>query len=247
MTRFAGIFAAAILLMGCQQGDASAQLSDTQREEVRDIVRDYILENPEIIEEALIELQRRARAREMQAAYDAVESQSEAIYNDPRDPRLGPEDADIVIVEFMDYKCSYCRVANDWVEDVREEHGDRIQFIIKEYPILGEDSLEASRAAIAALQQGTDIYEAFHNAMVSSSGPLPSERINQLARVSGVDVERMREAMESPAIMEHISQVRSLGQVLGVTGTPFFIVDGTIVSGANELALDQALQRALAD
>ena len=247
MMRFAGAIAAAIFLMGCQQGDASAQLNDTEREEVRDIVRAYILENPEIIEEALIELQRRARQREMQASYDAVNAQSDAIFNDPRDPRLGPDDADVVIVEFMDYKCSYCRVAADWVRDVQAEHGDRIQFIFKEYPILGEDSEEAARAALAALEQGEDVYSDFHMAMVSSSGPLPSARIDELARLSGVDVEQMREDMQDPAIMDHINQVRSLGRVLGVSGTPFFIVDGTIVPGANELALDEALQDALSE
>lgn len=245
--RLFGVLAAAVLLTGCQPSGASAQLSQTERDEVRQIVRDYILENPEIIEEALVELQRRARAREMQAAYDAVEAQSEAIYNDPRDPRLGPDDAEVTIVEFMDYKCSYCRVAASWVNEVRETHGDRVQFIFKEYPILGPDSEQAARAAIAALRQGEEVYAAFHNAMITSSGPLPDERINQLARVSGVDVERMREDMQDPAIMEHINQVRSLGAVLGVSGTPFFIVDGTIVPGANEMALEEALNAALSE
>ena len=81
--------------------------------------------------------------------------------------------------------------------------------------------------------------------MVSSSGPLPDERIFQLARVSGVDVERMRQDMEDPAIIDHITQNRSLGSVLGVTGTPFFIVGDTVVAGANEMALDEALARGL--
>lgn len=247
MMRFFGVLAAALLLTGCQPSGASAQLSEDERDEVRQIVRDYILENPEIIEEALIELQRRARAREMQSAYDAVAAQSDAIYNDPRDPRVGAEEPDVVIVEFMDYKCSYCRVAASWVEDVRAEHDDRVQFIFKEYPILGPDSEQASRAALAALRQGEDVYTAFHNAMITSSGPLPDTRIDQLARVSGVDVEQMRDDMQDPAIMEHINQVRSLGRVLGVSGTPFFIVDGTIVPGANEMALDEALTAALSE
>jgi len=245
MMRFAGLIIAALALLGCQQSQAEAQMSEAERDEVREIVRDYILANPEIIEDALIELQRRARAREMQSMYDAVAAQSDAIFNDPRDPRIGPDDADLVIVEFMDYKCSYCRVANDWVEEVREEYGDRVQFIFKEYPILGDDSAQAAIAALAALRQGEEVYSAFHTAMVSSSGPLPDERIFQLARVSGVDVERMRQDMEDPAIIDHITQNRSLGSVLGVTGTPFFIVGDTVVAGANEMALDEALARGL--
>jgi len=245
MTRVFCVIAAAALLLGCQQPAADAQLSDPEREEVRELVREYILENPEIIEDALIELQRRAQAREMQATYDAVAANSDAIFNDPRDPRLGPDDAEIVIVEFMDYKCSYCRVANGWVERTREEYGDRVQFIFKEYPILGPDSTEAARAALAALNQGEEIYAAFHRAMINSSGPLPSERIDQLATVAGVDVAQMRADMEDEGIMQHVLQVRSLGQALGVSGTPFFIVNGTVVPGANEMALQQALQDAL--
>ena len=247
MMRFAGLTIAALALLGCQQPQADAQMSQADRDEVREIVREYILDNPEIIEDALIELQRRARAREMQSTYDAVTAQSEQIFNDPRDPRVGPADAELVIVEFMDYKCSYCRVANDWVEDVREQYGDRVQFIFKEYPILGDDSVQAARAALASLRQGEEVYTAFHTAMVSSSGPLPDERIFQLARAAGVDVDRMRADMEDPAILDHIAQTRSLGSLLGVSGTPFFIVGDTVVPGANEMALDEALARALSN
>ncbi|MHA6288413.1 DsbA family protein [Maricaulis sp. CAU 1757] len=248
MTRIFASIAAALCLIGCQQAPADAQsLDEQERNEVREIVRAYILENPEIIEEALIELQRRARQREMQATYDAVNANRGAIFNDPRDPRLGPDNADVVIVEFMDYKCSYCRVANSWVQEVREQYGDRVQFIFKEYPILGEDSLEAARAALAALRQGEAVYEAFHTAMINSSGPLPASRIDQLAALAGVDVERMRTDMQDEAILAHINQVRSLGSAMNVTGTPFFIVGDSVIPGANELALDQALAAALAE
>ena len=152
----------------------------------------------------------------------------------------------MTIVEFMDYRCGYCRVAGEWVSSVRERYGDDVQIIFKEYPILGQESVEASRAALAVLRQGDDVYEAFHMSLINASGALPSSRIDQLAALSGVDVARMREDMDDPAIMAVIAQTRSLGEVLGVTGTPFFIVDGTVVRGANALALEQALQDGLA-
>jgi protein-disulfide isomerase len=246
MIRLMSFFVCASLLWGCQQAPADAQLSESDRDEVREIVRAYILEHPEIIEEALIELQIRARQRETQSFYTAVEQNYAAVYEDERDPRIGPADAEIVIVEFMDYKCSYCRVAAEWVQSARERYGDRIRLIFKEYPILGPDSTEAARAAIAVRRQSEEAYEMFHMSMVSASGPLPTARIDQLAALAGVDVQRMRSDMEDPAIMEQIGDVRRLGQVMGVTGTPFFIVDGTIVPGANELGLEEALQRALA-
>lgn len=237
---------AAGLLAGCQQAPADAQLNEQSREEVEQIVREYILENPEIIEEALIELQRRARMAELQDFYTAIERNYAAIYEDERDPRLGPDNARVTIVEFMDYRCGYCRVAGEWVSSVRERYGDDVQIIFKEYPILGQESVEASRAALAVLRQGDDVYEAFHMSLINASGALPSSRIDQLAALAGVDVARMREDMDDPAIMGVIAQTRSLGEVLGVTGTPFFIVDGTVVRGANALALEQALQDGLA-
>lgn len=246
MTRVFALLAAAFFLLGCQQAPADAQLTDNERDEVRQIVREYIISNPEIIEEALIELQRRARDREMMSFYTAIEANHEALYADERDARLGPENADIIIVEFVDYKCSYCRIASEWVDSVTERYGDRVQVIFKEYPVLGADSIEAARAALASLRQGRDVYRAFHHEMITASGPLPSGRIDSLAQMSGVDVAQMREDMQDPAIMAQIGEIRSLGQVMGITGTPFFIVDGRVIPGANELGLEQALQAALA-
>ena len=245
MLRLTAILTATALLFGCQQAPADAQLNAQSREEVGEIVRAYILEHPEVIEEALIELQRRAQAREMDAVYAAIDRNATAIYGDPRDPRFGGAEPEVTIVEFMDYKCSYCRVANQWVTDVHERYGDRVQFIFKEYPILGPDSLEAARAALAAHNQGAELYELFHRSMVNASGPLPTARIDQLAALAGLDVARMRADMEDESIMDHILDVRALGQALSVTGTPFFIVDGAVVNGANELALEAALQSGL--
>jgi protein-disulfide isomerase len=120
-----------------------------------------------------------------------------------------------------------------------------VHFIFKEYPILGPDSLEAARAALAALRQGPEVYEIFHRAMINASGALPAARIDQLAALSGVDVARMRTDMEDEAIMAQIMDVRSLGQSLDISGTPFFIVDGEVVAGANQMALEAALQAGL--
>lgn len=245
MLRIFTIITAATFLFGCQQAPADAQLNDSAREEVGEIVHAYIVEHPEVIEEALIELQRRAQRREMESLYSGIEQNSDALYNDPRDARFGGSEPEVVVIEFMDYKCSYCRVANQWVTDVNERYGDRVQFIFKEFPILGPDSLEAARAALAALRQGPELYEVFHRSMINASGPLPATRIDQLAALAGVNVEQMRSDMEDEAIIAQIMDVRALGQALDITGTPFFIVDGTVVTGANEQALEAALQSGL--
>lgn len=250
MKRVFAALAGVLFLMGCNNSSADAQsdnrpISDAERARVEQIVRDYVLEHPELIEEALIELQRRARQREIDSYIAAINANRDAVYNDSRDPSLGPDDAPIVIVEFMDYKCGYCRVAGRWLQTVMETHGDQVRVVLKEYPILGEESREASRAALAALRQGEDEYLAFHTAMMQSSGPLPSGRIDNFAALAGLDVEQMREDMNDPAIDAQLEDIYRLGRMLGADGTPFFIVDGMPVPGANTQALEEALAAAL--
>lgn len=239
-----------LLAMLAFTSPASAQsdneFSDAQRAEIRDMIGDYILENPEIIEEALIELQRRARQRETEAMMGAIQANADLIYHDERDPSFGDEDAPIVIVEFMDYKCGYCRIASQWITEAREAYGEHIRFVFKEYPILGTESREAARAALAVLRQGDDVYWRFHTAMIQSSGPLPAGRIENFARLAGADIEQMQEDMADPEIQTHIEQVYALGRALGADGTPFFIINGRPIPGANRDALDQALANEIA-
>ncbi|WP_420432733.1 thioredoxin domain-containing protein [Hyphobacterium sp.] len=240
-----GFFAVLVFLSASAHADDDV-LTPAQRDEIRELVGDYILENPEIIEEALIELQRRARQRESAAMISAIQSNGDLIYNDERDPSFGDDDAPIVIVEFMDYKCGYCRIASEWVNEAREAYGEHIRFVFKEYPILGPESREAARAALAVLRQGDDVYWRFHTAMIQSSGPLPAGRIENFARLAGADVDEMQADMEDPEIQAHIEQVYALGRAIGADGTPFFIINGRPISGANRDALDQTLANALA-
>lgn len=237
----------ALVVMACGQGGegAAAQEGDWSRDQIEEVVREYILENPEIIEDALIELQRRAREREQQALFDNVASASAALFEDARDPVVGADNPEVTIVEFFDYKCGYCRRSNAWVQDAIEEHGGQVRFVFKEFPVLGPESVEAARASLAVWNTQPEHYLAFHNAMMNASGPLPGERIEALAMASGVDVEQMREAMNDPRIEEHIGEVRDLAQQIGVTGTPFFVVGETVIPGADIAALERALNEAL--
>ena len=137
--------ACALALIACGQGAESASAQeDWSREDIEQVVRAYILENPEIIEEALIELQRRAREREQQALFEGVAAASAELAQDPRDPVAGAENPEVTIVEFFDYKCPYCRVTNDWVATALAEHGDEVRFVFKEFPVLGPESEQAA-------------------------------------------------------------------------------------------------------
>lgn len=216
------------------------------RAEIEQIVRDYILQNPEIIEEALIELQRRARQREQDAMLGAVTGSVDQLYGDARDPQVGADTPVITIVEFFDYRCPYCTVANEWVQATLEDHGDQVRVVYKEFPIRGEQSTNAARASLAVWNVAPDSYEAFHNALMNASGPLPDDRIDAFAVTAGVDVAAMRAEMDSEAITRQLADVRTLAQSIGITGTPFFIVGDTVIPGADIDGLERAVNAALA-
>jgi protein-disulfide isomerase len=216
---------------------ASAQHSFNaqQQAEIRAMVRDYLVHNPDVLREALSALQARVDAERRSKAE-----------TDPRDFSMGPRSAPITIVEFFDYRCPFCMASLPWVTDlVRSRHD--IRFVFKELPlsIHGEPALEASRASIAAMPQGR--YWQFHQALMSFRGDLTAERIDQLARQSGIDVARMRRAMTDPAITRLLDENNSLAADLGATGTPAFLINGQMIAGFNEEALNQRLQQASLD
>ncbi len=231
--------ACATVLAGCGRQSATApaapppapvNVSDSNQ--VRAIVRDYIVNDPTLLQEALDALaDRRANARRAE------------IESDPRDVSIGPADAPITIVEFFDYRCPYCHAAAEWAFNVIRARRD-VRFVFKEFPVLGPESLEASRAAIASIPQGR--YREFHRALMAHRGDLNSEAIDAIARRSGIDVSRMRRDMPNPEIDRIIETNQSLAAESDVRGTPAFLINGEWVMGFDRAALDRALARATA-
>jgi protein-disulfide isomerase len=213
---------------------ASAQSFNAQEQaEMRAIVREYLINNPDVLREALDALAERSQAERWQR-----------IKSDSRDFSLGPADAPIVIVEFFDYRCGFCHAALEWVTDVSRTRRD-VRVVFKEFPILSEESMEASRAAIAAMPQGR--YWAFHQALMGFRGELTSARIDQIARDSGIDVARMRRGMESEAITQLIMDNRAHAIDMDNTATPIFLINGEMVAGFNRPLLEQRLREATRD
>lgn len=232
-------------LGACSQAETSAA-QEPDREAVEQIVRSYILENPEIIEEALIELQRRARQRELQATINAVSANSTQLFEDERDPFVGAPDAPVTIVEFFDYRCTFCMRANGWIQNVAEQYPDDVRIVFKEFPIRGAEADEAALASLAVWEIAPDAYLAFHDDLMGASGPLPSQRIDEIAEANGIDVALMRATMESEDIAAHIQDVSNLARNVGITGTPFFIIGDEVIPGADMAAMQRALDNALA-
>ena len=237
---------ASLSLTACAPADEPPAGDALDREAIEQIVRAYLIENPEVIEEALIELQRRAREREARALDDAIAANAARMFEDSRDPVIGPADAPVTIVEFFDYRCSFCMVTNDWVQNTIASHGDKVRVVFKEFPIRGAASVESARAALAVWNTQPDAYLQFHSGLMTASGPLPTERIDEIAAEAGVDVPAMRAAMQDESIVAHIDDVRALAQSIGITGTPFFIIGDEVIPGADLAGMQRALDAALA-
>lgn len=215
---------------------ASAQTFNAQEQaEIRAIVRDYLVRNPDVLREALDALAERNNAERWQE-----------VRNDPRDFAVGPADAAITVVEFYDYRCTYCHHAMQWVLDLARTRRD-IRIVFKELPILGESSMEAARAALAARSQGR--YLQFHQGLMSHplDQELNSATIDAIARRAGIDVPRMRRAMDDPQIMSTLERTRAQAIDYNITGTPGFVINGELIPGFNQPMLEARIREAARD
>jgi protein-disulfide isomerase len=204
-----------------------AQIAPAQQitdEQVKQLALEAILENPQIIMQAVAILEQRDRERAASGA-NTVRLQLE---QDSNSPNLGNPDGDVTVIEFFDYNCPYCRKAGQTVQELLASDAN-VRVIYREWPILGEDSVFASRAALAARAQGK--YEEFHWALMNGEGRASEASILKLARHLDLDVEKLQADMTSPAVEAHIAQSSALARTLGFTGTPAFIVGDRTAPG----------------
>ncbi len=214
------------------------------RAEIEQVVRSYLLENPEVIEEALIALQAKREREEAENAQAAIAQSSDALYRDARDFSIGPDDAPVTVVEFFDYRCGFCKASADWVNGLPEEYDGQVRVIFKEFPILTAESRVAARAALAAGEQGK--YAEMHVALMNSRTELTSGDIERIAEDVGVDVALMQADMDSLDVQRHVADVRALADAIGTSATPTFIVNGEMVQGFNRARLDVLIADAVA-
>ena len=227
---------------------ACAEADPIQRAEVEEIVREYLLENPEILREMSEALVEKEQEEERALTASILEDYRDRISGDPRDIAIGPEDAKVTLVEFFDYNCGYCKQSTDWVRSVMEDHGDDVRIVFKEVPVLDRgrengSSRNAAKAALAAGRQGK--YTTMHFSLMNERALTP-ERVEKLAEAAGLDMEQFKEDMADPALDTHINQNLSLARdIPALSGTPFFIINDEWVSGANVPELERVLEEEL--
>lgn len=195
---------------------------------VKELVLEAIRENPQIVMEAVAILEQRQIAAAELARADVLSNNRDILEMDPNAPVLGNPEGDVTVVEFFDYNCPYCRRAMDEVQGLLEADPN-VRLVYREWPILGEGSVFAAKAALASRNQGK--YEEFHWAMMAMSGRAEEASVLRIAAEIGLDIDQLRRDMDAPEIEEHLITSMDLSKALGFNGTPSFVIGDDLVPG----------------
>jgi protein-disulfide isomerase len=224
----------ALLALALCAAPASAQtFSDGQRGEIETIVKNYLVTHPEVLEEAMAELNKRQAAAEAEKHEASIAQNSEVIFNSPRNVTLGNKSGDVTFVEFFDYNCGYCKRAMTDMLDLMK--GDpKLKVVLKEFPVLSEGSVEAAKVAVAVRMQdpGGAKYLDFHQKLLGGRGPADKARALAAAKEAGLDVGRVEKDMASPEARATIEENFKLAESMGMNGTPSYVIGKQVVIGA---------------
>jgi protein-disulfide isomerase len=225
-------FVTLVLVLTSMAGVASAA-DPLSRQQVEEIVREYLQKNPEIVIDALRAAQAKQREAQREQQLQAITQHREDLLRDSTSPVGGNAAGDVTVVEFFDYACPHCKNVTRQVKQLLRED-PKVRFVYKELPVLGEASVVAARAALAAREQGK--YFAFHDALMANTGALNDATIFRVAGEVGLDVARLKTDMASEPVNNAIQKNRQLAQAIGVTGTPAFVIGDDVAPGAVPIA-----------
>ncbi|SHN87324.1 DsbA family protein [Bradyrhizobium erythrophlei] len=224
----------ALLALALCAAPASAQtFSDGQRGEIETIVKNYLIAHPEVLEEAMNELNKRQAADEAAKHEASITENSQAIFNSPRNVTLGNKSGDVTFVEFFDYNCGYCKRAMTDMMDLMKAD-PKLKVVLKEFPVLSEGSVEAAKVAVAVRMQdpGGAKYLDFHQRLLGGRGPADKARALAAAKEAGLDVARLEKDMASPEAKATIDENFKLAESMGMNGTPSYVIGKQVVVGA---------------
>ena len=210
---------------------APAKAAELDRPAVETIIREYLLANPELFLEVQQALEAKQEASKQAQQMATLEEKKELLYNSPNQMIIGDPNAPITVVEFFDYNCGFCKRAHSDMERIVGENKD-VKFIMKEFPVLGEPSLEAHRVSLALIKHNPELYADFHNKLLSQEGRKDGQSAMDLAVSLGADGETLKASANDPAIMAAIGEAYELADGLGITGTPSYVIGNEVVFGA---------------
>jgi protein-disulfide isomerase len=229
----AGLLAILLALPAAAPVRAQSFTAD-QRSEIEGIVKEYLLSHPELLQDVMTELEKRQTVAEAEKHRAAVKEYSTAIFTSPYQVTLGNTQGDVTLVEFFDYNCGYCkRAMSDMLELLKTDA--KLKFVLKEFPVLGEGSVQAAQVAAAVRMQdksGGKKYLEFHQKLLSGRGQVDKARALAVAKEVGFDAARIEKDLSSEEVKAQLEESFKLAEALGLNGTPSYVVGSDVVIGA---------------
>ena len=217
--------------LGMSTGPVSA---DQAR--VEQITRDYLTKNPGVLVEMATELDKRQAAKQGAQQQNVISENADALFRSPLSHVAGNPNGDVSVVEFFDYNCPFCRQALPTVVKLVNDDG-KVRLVLKELPILSDDSVAAAKLALASNKQGK--YFEMHQKLLSEPGKANKEKALQVAEELGLDVDQLQKDAEDPDIKKALDEAKDLANKLNLKGTPLYLIGDRMVSGAPDDLFDQ--------
>ncbi len=228
---------AAALLAGPLAGlsfalPARAEFTAPQKSEIEGIVKDYLLAHPEILRDMAAELEARQKVEESDQRRGAIAENSKEIFNSDFQGVIGNPKGKITLVEFFDYNCGYCKRALGDLSGLMKDNPD-LRVVLKDFPVLGPDSVEAAQIASAARKQisGAKFWE-FHQKLLETKGHVGREQALAVAKAQGLDMDKLLQDSKDPEIKDRLAGLVKLGDSLSINGTPSYILGDEVIVGA---------------
>jgi protein-disulfide isomerase len=231
----AAFLGAALALPLALPAQAQTQsFSPAQRGEIETILRDYLMNHPELLQDVMAELDKRQNLADAEKHREGVKQHAQIIFSSPRQITLGNPQGDVTVVEFFDYNCAFCKKAMADMTDLMK--GDsKVKFVLKEFPVLGEGSTQAAQVAVAVRMQdktGGKKYFEFHQKLLGSRGQADKARAMAVAKEVGLDMARLEKDMASDEVKNTLQESFTIAEALGLNGTPSYVVGSDVVIGA---------------
>jgi protein-disulfide isomerase len=223
--------AAAALAFGLAAAPVRAEAGAGDREAIEKIVRDYLLAHPEVIEEAITALREKRQKEEAAKQAKAIAESRDLIFDSKNQMVLGNPAGKITLVEFFDYNCGYCKRAVSDMTALIAANPD-LRVVMKEFPILAQESVDAARISIAVKENAPESYLDFHQELFSRPGQASGEKALEVARDLGLDAEALKAAAKGDGVTENLKEVQTLANELGISGTPSYVIGTELVPGA---------------
>src|SRR5262245_3797198 len=226
----AGLACAVVTL---PQALPAQSFTEQQKNELHSIIRDYLVNHPEVLQESMAELEKRQTLAEAEKAKAAVKSNAQALFDSSHQVVVGNPEGDVTLVEFFDYNCGYCKRALNDLQELIKDDG-KLRVVLKEFPVLGPGSVEAAQVAVAVRMQDKSgkKYFDFHQRLLGGRGQADKAKAMAAAKDAGFDMARLERDMASPEVKATLDESMKLAEQLGLNGTPSYVVGSDVVIGA---------------